>query len=727
MLITASINCNGLREPTKIEYLKSVLEKEKIDVCFIQESHIDNFKIGKFVERKLNARTFWSYTDNSKCKGAGIVIDNSFDCEIKNILYDPLGRYVCIDIFHNEYDFRLISVYAPNNEKDRKSFFQDIYKLFVVKKPIILGGDFNCVGNLELDKIGGNKDRGNGAWDHLLNINNDVTLVDSFRFKNPASKDYTWSSQGVSCRLDRFYLSKSLAESIENVSHKLYTLSDHKMVLVNFVPFSHQKLGCSYWKFNASLLKDPDYIDYMTIFLKNNISDYPKTVEILQWWDNLKDSIKTVTITYAKNKNKRKRQINNLLIKEYHDLEKSGKYEKAENIKEEIKQLDLEYLKGAQVRSRVMQLEGEKPSKYFLYKELQRSNKKHIKKIIGNDDVETTDSEKILENFRVYYEKLFKHEDIDVNSMNTLLSDLPSINDSDKELLGNKISQDEILSSLKCFQNGKSPGCDGLTKEFYLSFIDILLPVLCELYNNIFESGQLSHSQKMSYITLLCKDSSHPEFMNNYRPISLLNVDNKILTKTLSKRLETVLDQIIHPDQTCGIPNRSIIDNCHLIRDIIDYSNIKNVNGILLSLDQEKAFDRISHQYLFESLKAFGFGENFIKWIKTIYNDVSSSVIVNHFISEPFPVKRSVRQGCCLSPLLYIICLEPVLIKIRKDQDIKGFRIPGKDEQKITAFADDSNFTLLDDYSVEKVICHFEFFGKASGSKLNKQKSQGLY
>ena len=214
----------------------------------------------------------------------------------------------------------------------------------------------------------------------------------------------------------------------------------------------------------------------------------------------------------------------------------------------------------------------------------------------------------------------------------------------------------------------------------------------------------------MSYITLLCKDSNHPEYMSNYRPISLLNVDNKILTKTLSKRLEKVLDQIIHPDQSCGVPNRSIIDNCHLIRDIIDYSNIKNINGILLSLDQEKAFDKISHQYLFEALKAFGFGKNFITWIKAIYNDVYSSVIVNHFISEPFPVRKSVRQGCCLSPLLYIICLEPVLIKIRNDQDIKGFKIPGKDEQKITAFADDSNFTLLDDYSVEKVISHFEFF-----------------
>ena len=727
MFILATINCNGLREPLKIDYLKSVIENENIDICFVQESHVENNNLGKFIERRLNAKTYWSYTDNSKHKGVGIVINNSFDCDVKHIDFDSFGRYVCVDLKFNDYEIRCISIYAPNNEKERKDFFQDIYKLFVTKNAIILGGDFNCVGNLEYDKKGGNKDRGNGGWEQLFNICKDFNLIDCFRHNNPSTKEYTWSSQGVSCRLDRFYISKCLSDVIEMMSHKLYTLSDHKLALLKLLPFNHQKIGNSYWKFNATLLKDPDYIDFMTLFLKNNVYDFPNSVEILEWWDNLKNSIKSVTIDYAKNKNKRKRQIKNILIKEFNEYEKNGDYKSAQLVKEQIKQLDLESVQGAQIRSKAMQLEGEKPSKYFLYKELQRNKKKNIKKIIGLDNKETSDSEEILNNFKIYYQNLFKYETIDINSMTDLLTDLPLINENDNCYLGNKVSQEEILSSLKSFQNNKSPGCDGLTKEFYLAFIDVLLPVLSALYDMIFESGQLSPSQKVSYITLLCKDSNHPESMSNYRPISLLNVDNKILTKALSKRLESVLEQIIHPDQSCGVPKRSIIDNCHLIRDIIDYANIKNINGILLSLDQEKAFDKISHQYLFETLKAFGFGDSFISWIKAIYNDVSSNVIVNHFISDSFPVQKSVRQGCCLSPLLYVICLEPVLIRIRKDTDVKGFKIPGREEQKITAFADDSNFTLSDDVSVKKVIYHFEYFGMASGSKLNKHKSQGLY
>ena len=284
----------------KINYLKSVLEKGKIDICFIQESHIDNEVIGKYVERKLNAKTYWSYTDNSKCKGVGIVISKFFDCDVKHIECDPFGRYVCVDLKCNGYEFRCISVYAPNNERERKIFFTDIYKLFVTKKSIILGGDFSCVGNLDLDKKGGNKDKGNGGWEQLVNIIKDFDLIDCFRHNNPTLKEYTWSSQGVNCRLDRFYVSKCLSNNIEKIHHTLYTLSDHKLVLLDLLPFNHQKIGDSYWKFNSTLLKDQDYVDYMSLFLKNNIENSPDTVEILDWWDNLKSAIKDVTITFAK-------------------------------------------------------------------------------------------------------------------------------------------------------------------------------------------------------------------------------------------------------------------------------------------------------------------------------------------------------------------------------------------------------------------------------------------
>ena len=723
-----TINCNGLREPLKLEYLKTVLNQNNVDVCLVQETHIDNLALGNLVERKLNFRCFWSFTENSKRKGVGILVKKDNNFTISSFKFDPFGRYVSVDVNCNDADIRIISVYAPNNACERKQFFNDIYPLFLGKNPIILGGDFNCVENLQLDKMGGNKEQGNSGWLQLKTLVNDFNLVDCYRKKYPSLKEFTWASQNVSCRLDRFYISSCLFPCVQNVEHKMYTFSDHHMVSLNFSQFNHQKLGSSYWKFNSSLLKDLDYIDFMNIFLTNNIVNYPTDQNMLIWWDELKSHIRSATISFCKNKKRRERFTINTLQKEYKEFIKEGKHHEATNTKEQIKKIDLENMKGAQIRSKALQLEGEKPSKYFLYKELSNNKKKLVKRILNDKGEVITESEGILNYFKTYFANLFEYKDVDDDIIDEFLTDLPCIDQEDKEMLDKCITVDEIVTSLNNFQNNKTPGSDGLTKEFYICFIDKLLPILLELYNVMFENGFMSNSQKLSYISVICKNDNNPENVCSYRPISLLNVDYKILTKLLSKRLEYVLDKVIHPDQTCSIPSRSIIDNCHIIRDIIEYSEIKNINGILLSLDQEKAFDQVSHHYLLNVLKAFGIGDNFIKWIKIIYNDISSSVIINHFISDPFPVFRSVRQGCCLSPLLYVLCLEPVLIKIRKDNDVKGFQIPGNTtEQKISAFADDCNFSIKDDKSADKVIKHFERFGKASGSKLNKVKSKGLY
>ena len=110
------------------------------------------------------------------------------------------------------------------------------------------------------------------------------------------------------------------------------------------------------------------------------------------------------------------------------------------------------------------------------------------------------------------------------------------------------------------------------------------------------------------------------------------------------------------------------------MRNVIDYVNLKNIKAAILSLDQSKAFDRVSHDYLFSVLDKLGFGENFISWIRLLYTDARSSIYVNGQVSVPFNISRSVRQGCSLSPLLYVLCMEPFAHKIRCDLFIKGLQ-----------------------------------------------------
>ena len=206
--------------------------------------------------------------------------------------------------------------------------------------------------------------------------------------------------------------------------------------------------------------------------------------------------------------------------------------------------------------------------------------------------------------------------------MNYFLTDLPVLDYDDMHYCEKPIVLDEIKESLFSMENNKSPGPDGLTKEFYMKFFDIFGPLLLELYENCYDENTLSESQKLSYITLICKDSAKHDDVKFYTPIGLMNYDVKILSKLICKRMGFVSDKIVGIDQTCAIKGRSILENAHLHRNIVDYVNQKILKCCFLSVDQEKAFDKSIHKFLFAVLEKFGFGQNLIKWIKILYHDL---------------------------------------------------------------------------------------------------------
>ena len=156
--------------------------------------------------------------------------------------------------------------------------------------------------------------------------------------------------------------------------------------------------------------------------------------------------------------------------------------------------------------------------------------------------------------------------------------------------------------------------------------------------------------QKRGLIKLAHKKEDQ-ELLKNYRPISLLNVDLKIITRALAKRLAMIIRTVISQNQTC-LPGRHIFVNIHILQEIIDYINDINSNAAIIFIDSEKAFDRMSHSFLLKTLKHFGCGDNFIEWIKIIYSHFTAHVKVNGYKSAPIFIRRGIRQGCPLSYLL---------------------------------------------------------------------------
>ena len=275
----------------------------------------------------------------------------------------------------------------------------------------------------------------------------------------------------------------------------------------------------------------------------------------------------------------------------------------------------------------------------------------------------------------------------------------------------------------------RSPGLDGLSVEFYRTFWDELKEFIVNTLNHSYEKGEMTNTQKVGLISLIHKKGD-PLLLDNYRPITLLNVDTKLLAYSIAQRIKNILPKIISTDQNGYVKNRYIGYNIRQIQDIIDYSEQFKVDGAILFLDFSKAFDSLEWKFMFESLKKFGFQESMIKWIKVMYTDIKSSVTNNGWISAPVAVHRGIRQGCPCSALIFVIAVEILACKIRQDNSIKGFciKLDGKNHcLKISQLADDTTLFLKTKQEITKALNLIEIFGALSGLKLNRSKTEGIW
>ena len=210
--------------------------------------------------------------------------------------------------------------------------------------------------------------------------------------------------------------------------------------------------------------------------------------------------------------------------------------------------------------------------------------------------------------------------------------------------------------------------------------------------------------------------------MKNWRPISLLNTDYKIASKAIAKRMQKFLPKLVHSDQCGYVKNRFIGENIRLIDDVLKLSQLRNIPGLLLLVDFEKAFDTIEWPFINRVLDSFNFGPDLKRWISTLFTDVSSCIINNGFTSEFVNLSRGVRQGCPIAPFLFILAVELLAISIRNNSNIKGISING-DEVKISQLADDTTCFLADIQSAKHLMTLLQKFEKCSGLKCNQDKT----
>ena len=535
------------------------------------------------------------------------------------------SRIVSILIRSNGVDVNLVNIYAPTNLVERKIFSDSLHEFFIPSAAIIIGEDFNCYDNV-LDKFGGNI----SIHKEYESLKNDFALVDVWRNLHPGSREFTWfnSSFSSGSRLDKFLVSRELLSPVVECNISPRPISDHDFVSLVFNIPTGVKRGPGVWNFNNFLLKDKDFCTTIEKFIDCHLRFLPSFASLQDWWEFLKLSIKEESIAFSHNKRRRlhKQQVSltNKLIRLRQRLVDGDDTVSIliSDTESQLKALRVKEIEGIMIRSRAQWLEGKRPSCYFFNLQRIKAQKSHISSVYDLNGTEVSSQEEIEKAHVDFYSCLFSEEPVDVALQDDLLSSLQCQLSSDQaSSCEGQMTLDEMTFSLKKMNSNKASGPDGLSVEFYVKFWDRLGPYLCRVLNAYYHAGEMCESMKTSNTRVIFKKGDRKN-LKNWRPISLLNVNYKICSEVLSLRLSKVLEFIVDPDQPCSVPGRKITSNLHILRDVLDYIDRTNETGILISLDQEKAFDRVNRTFLLNLLslsvfvQPFVLDQYFIQWRK---------------------------------------------------------------------------------------------------------------
>ena len=733
MFKLATINVAGLQRQNKRHGLFRTLLNCTYDVITLQETHCSDSDEDKNWKTEWPGVSKWS-TVSSNSVGVATLFKPNLDVSILSERYDPLGRILALKFTISRTTFQLINVYAPNPETNDRSnfFFNNIEQYIDPSIPPIIAGDFNMVIEPFMDRLGGAPaPRHSYGSRELQDILHAHDLIDVWRSHHPTTRKYTWHHRTahIRSRLDRIYIPRHYNPYVTFAAITHFVWSDHNVCVLKFTPSNAIPRGKGYWRLNIEYLSQPSYQLKIKTFWTSWRERKHLYPTIAEWWDIGKSYIKRISIQHAVEEYSRVKTLQSELENQV-ELERLAKnHNRVAELLTRLKDLEISKNRKIFIHTHTTVREtNEEPSAYF-YSAL-KSARTHnsLDQVIGSDGTTKSTQPEIMAEVLDYYSNLYTEAlDVSPEHQDAFLSRITRTLTADqRERLERPVDTTAISLALSTCKPEKSPGPDGLPYEFYTTFSTLLRKDLIDLFNSIlFDDHPVPHSYTKSILSLLYKKDDK-RLLDNWRPISLLCCDYKILTKILAQRLKLVLSSILTYPQSAGVPGRCITNNLHIMRDFLFFADFTHLNGYILSLDQRKAFDLADRNFLFRILHAFNFGPLFIHWIKKLHHSTIASVLVNGFMTPEFPIQRGVRQGCPLAAQLYTLYIEPLNLALNDDEQLIPFPIEGPLPPTAMLYEDDITLLLLEGSSIQRVfdICHL--FYLATGSELNHSKTKAL-
>jgi hypothetical protein len=368
--------------------------------------------------------------------------------------------------------------------------------------------------------------------------------------------------------------------------------------------------------------------------------------------------------------------------------------------------------------------DGEKSNKYFLNLLKRRSHNNEMDQLVVNGTL-LTNPQQIRTEVTNFYKELYNSTEMVENS-DHLLRNMFTVTNDENTYMARPITLDELWAN---FKNTKAttPGPDGMSNTYLKKLWPIAGPLILNAWQYSLETGELPPSHKNSILRLIPKQGKDKTQIKNWRPITLSNCDHKLITRCFNSRLLQVINGYITPTQTAYIKGRNIADNLRLINSAVKLTEFEDdLNGVIIALDAQKAFDSVNHEYIASVLQRCAL-TSFIPLFRLLYKDLHNDILINGKLGSGYSLNNGVKQGDALSCSLFILAIEPVIRNINANDDIAPLnsgRI-GYTWPKILGYADDLTIlTTNTNRCIDMVFAEYELLTKASGLKLNADKTE---